>query len=678
MINIITNGSWGITGPDWVSNVPISGEGPFIFNPEVKPNVTGVSRSSNLVVSTEKPQDAVPVFWNGTSLNISTVDISYSGSWRLTGPDWIEFGTTSGTGSASIPIDHPGSDRAPKTGTIYIIYGSLTKNYPVTQYSGSFVSAYVFVLGQTEDAGQGVHYKIQGNSDTIEDITSVNTTIDISNNPGVGVIPDTGNTMIVTAYQKGYGYSEKPFSPNLGNKVYYLSSSNFYGNGIDVIAAGATNLSMSYSAGAYSGSFTYTHNNFFYIVIDSRNAISVSHIPSDAGLLSGSGLPVNVYVDYGSNNGYSATGYSATFPLNLSASLSGLIVGSSSSLNSYSTSFTKSSSDKLILAFSGAISDNFTITATATSLRSFIINATPYATPPLACAAISTGTTKYHNGSTTYPDVGCIIYADSAGATRFNGGGSYYHISSSYYRIQDNGLVDLVATCASLPVASPVITNPGTIYAGLNVGTNLGLTATNSPYSWSITYTAYFYLLDGGTTGRAFSYTDYSGNTQYITLHAGEQATVIAQPTPAVTYGSAYTPVQQDGFLPFGATIDSNGNLYVESNEYGSFSITVTATNYIGSGSVTFTIKVTSPSSLVPFSMSSIGYGSSVSSCASSDCTATYWVHGGQGYTPSVNDIVFIDGYGEDYFNGGYLYYKYGSYSLLIDSVGRIVQKTAC
>ena len=46
---------------------------------------------------------------------------------------------------------------------------------------------------------------------------------------------------------------------------------------------------------------------------------------------------------------------------------------------------------------------------------------------------------------------------------------------------------------------------------------------------------------------------------------------------------------------------------------------------------------------------------------------------------PAVNDFVYIDGYKNDYFNGGYLYYKMdNSQWILIDGIGQVINTGVC
>jgi hypothetical protein len=78
--------------------------------------------------------------------------------------------------------------------------------------------------------------------------------------------------------------------------------------------------------------------------------------------------------------------------------------------------------------------------------------------------------------------------------------------------------------------------------------------------------------------------------------------------------------------------------------------------------------------------MSMIGYDSSVSACASTDGQNDFWFHSSVGSTyPVLNDIIYIDGYQSDFFNGSYMYYLMdNNYWILINSAGQVVDTGIC
>ena len=82
--------------------------------------------------------------------------------------------------------------------------------------------------------------------------------------------------------------------------------------------------------------------------------------------------------------------------------------------------------------------------------------------------------------------------------------------------------------------------------------------------------------------------------------------------------------------------------------------------------------------------MDETGKSTSVSACALTSCNTEFWFSSNLDETttrvdPEINDIVFIDPYGEQYFNGGYLYYKTSNNNyLLIDGIGQVIEKNTC
>ena len=92
----------------------------------------------------------------------------------------------------------------------------------------------------------------------------------------------------------------------------------------------------------------------------------------------------------------------------------------------------------------------------------------------------------------------------------------------------------------------------------------------------------------------------------------------------------------------------------------------------------TITIRVNPQPTLKPVLMSDEGKDDITSACSLSTCQQTFWFNGGNDY-PAVNDYIYIDGYGKDYFNGGYQYYRMDNNNyILINGIGQVVELGLC
>ena len=184
----------------------------------------------------------------------------------------------------------------------------------------------------------------------------------------------------------------------------------------------------------------------------------------------------------------------------------------------------------------------------------------------------------------------------------------------------------------------------------------------------------------GNSLGGRYTYVNTEGVASNLTIGKNEQINVSGN-TLTLVSGDA-TFVSNGYYLQNGVSIENDGVLYVNFPSTGTFTVQVVATScYVTpSDAKTFTFIVNPPVTLTSFKMSMIGYDSSVSACASTDGQNDFWFHSSVGSTyPVLNDIIYIDGYQSDFFNGSYMYYLMdNNYWILINSAGQVVDKGIC
>lgn len=630
----------------------------------------------------------------------STINISSSSGWTITGPAWVTNLPFSGVGDYEFtPILSANATGSYRTGEINIDYGDFGETIiPIVQYaSGGYINARVFILGLDDDEGQLVHYEIGANGTTLNDAnSSCGSSVDFSGYVETGVVPVDEATVTVKAYAQGYTNMSKQFYPTLNNAIYWLSSATLYDNGEDVIDNGAQVIATTYSGGTLSwdGSFAYTYSGeYYYIVFDYRNTLTCGGgAISVAG--NGSYYPINLSINYGTAIGVGSFAFTSSFALGLIATYNETLVGEGTTSGTYKFIKSAATPNTLLAQFSNgedAWSGSLSVTTICVSLTATAISDASYASSSLACAARGGVPTlgRWHNGGSTYPIVGDTIYTASNGSTTLNGANLYWYLNGYdyVYVIDTNGVVQSITACVCSEVAIPVITAT-TFYIDINLPTAVKLTATNNPTSWAIVSTLAYYTIEGGARGGKISYTDEWGNDVVATIGIDEITTVVAStvPSPAVNiiYGTTVATLAGT-YYKDGITIDTDGNLTGEFSKEGYYTISVNATNCFGvSANATINIKVMSLPKLHQFSMDSEGKTSSVSACALTGCDTNFWFSSNldetaTGVDPVINDTVFVDPYGEQYFNGGYLYYKTSLNNyLLIDGVGQVVAKSTC
>ncbi len=109
-----------------------------------------------------------------------------------------------------------------------------------------------------------------------------------------------------------------------------------------------------------------------------------------------------------------------------------------------------------------AASTGKSVTQTNVSLESVTMTSTGQSNKDDACLE-SPSTTRYFDGAVAIQG-GDTVYTDSAGTTKFNGGGNYYHDNDSGagYRVSTVGYVDLLATCGCFVKGTLITLENGT------------------------------------------------------------------------------------------------------------------------------------------------------------------------------------------------------------------------
>jgi hypothetical protein len=616
------------------------------------------------------------------------IDIKSNTTWTITAPAWVTNAPLTGSGNFQYtPITSANGTGTYKTGTITITYGDgSVETRPIIQYAGALVMGRIFILGLDDDAGQVVNFSVVNNSGTLNSTDlGCGESIDITNYPQSGIIPVNGETVTVKVDTRG---DVKNFSPNFGNKIYRLTTATYYATGEEVIAGGASAVSLSLSTGIYSGTFTYSANDYFYLVFDFRNVVLCSG-STNMGI-TGSFYPVNIDVDYGTSAiGNATIGLTLGGANNASVTYNGSNIGGftediSGSYIFYKNSLTEQYARIIVSNGDSSVSGDITLVLVCVSLTSFSLVTTGYSTSALSCAGSVTTATKYHNGASALPAVGDIIFDDSLGATTFDGNNQYWKEltgTDNAYLIDSNGFVQTITSCVACAYGvKPTITTIGTMYVEVNQELSVQLQANQTILTWQLTSSYYNYTITGNTLGGRYTYVNTEGVASSLTIGKNEQINVSGN-TLTLVSGDA-TFVSNGYYLQNGVSIENDGVLYVNFPSTGTFTIQVVATScYVTpSDAKTFTFVVNAPVTLTSFKMSTIGYDSSVSACASTDGQNDFWFHSSVGSTyPVLNDIIYIDGYQKDFFNGSYMYYLMdNNYWILINSAGQVVDKGIC
>lgn len=632
MIEIRTKGNWTITGPVWVTGLPISGTGDFDYSPTFSTNNTGEYR----------------------------------------------YGT--------ITIAIASSTYSVKTNNTITVPGENIQ-VPVIQYASPYmITGNVFILGLDADQGQKVKYSVTTNSNTQTNTEiACGESVYISGRQQTGIIPANGNPVTVRAYNPQTSTEQtKPFIPSgFGNAVYWMTSATPILSAEDVVAHG-TLVAMTYNSGEkyYSGTFNATYgtgHTYFYIAFDYRNQRPCG---SNTELtFDWSYYPVNVRLNYTAGTvGKSALTYSDSEGTNrISATYNGSKIIDARGEDTYN--LVKYDADVNYLDVSvysagSTVTGPVTLGVTCPTTTSFTMVTTGYTSYSAACSSSTPTGTRYHNGGGTYPGVGDIVY--TSGTTPMNGDNKYYKITAAdvAVKIGTDGYVLESLACSCGAAAAPVVTSETfNVYEGSSH--QIALTATNTPSVWRLTSSYNNYTVIGGAVGGNYSYTDINGVVINDSVGVGQSVQIVSNSAPTRDSGVTYTT--DSVYVPYGVSIDNSGLLYISQLSSGKYSFSVIAENCFGTSSAqNIYVNVNHTPTLSPFKMSDEGANDGPAACSISGCEQTFWFLGDPGY-PKVNDIVYIDGYGKDYFNGGYKYYRMdNNKNILIDGIGQVIQINNC
>jgi len=518
----------------------------------------------------------------------------------------------------------------------------------------------------------------------------------ISNKSGIGGIdfaPADGDT--VTVYSNTIGTSgDTDFKPGLNNSLYWLVSNDFITDRDTIINTG-TSISVSLVGGRYEGSFVLSNPDDFqylYIVSDYTN-----NIPSGGN--ASYTFPANaqevIDASLTGNAGLVSIEYTTAEESRIAVEYQGEIVADTGVIPAGNDflRFTKTSTSEdpvRIAIINSGLSNAITIEEPVVALKSFYVDTTK-GTLSDVCSQQAT-TIMYHNGLSTLPVAGDIIYIDSAGASVFDGGNAYHVISavampspsptSVYAAILSDGSVSATGSCVCSEVAVPVITQ-GDITVTQNQEFSVYVEVTNNPNSWTLVTTCNEYQLDGGVRGAVFTYTDCDVISKRATASSNQILTVCASIAPTVLTGTGTVTLIgpcQDKSLPLGVKFN-DGIISGKAVNSGTQTIELMATNCFGdSANATFDVIVESSINLTPVPID-INHPSvdGTTACA---LTGEYELlyHDGKSQFPDIGNKVYIDYKATRKFSGGKLWFNILDclYSVEIDELGTVIDKFTC
>lgn len=618
----------------------------------------------------------------------------------------IGSGTYQGSGNEDVRItflaNSSGSDRSVQL----TLTSSQTDVITLKQSKAESVTRVVVVLNNAVDNGHTATQAYTYTSNSGSDIQFPNTGFttntaslfnSYSNYEGMGSIPVDGDTIELKALEAGTA-TQQPFSSSLGSRMLYHISDDVYDlDTADDLSKIATNVTPTLAAGTYTSSFTYTRANkkYLYLIFDYRNDITAS----GATLSMASGVTTdttfNTKINFDAIRGRATIGYNAnttanTFILKLNNNEifnSGAVTGAGT-ISFLKTSNTDNVYDLQVLTT--GTDDGWSITPSLPSLTSFVLDTTG-TTFALVCANTAS-TTKYHNGTAALPATGDIIYDNSTGTVFYDGNDQFHKVgANNYASINTKGLVlngGVCTTCSE--VAVPVI-NSTTIDAQTGRGFSFIIDATNNPEEFNIVSTCLEYVLEGGSKGALFSYTNCkSGLTEKINVPIENVVNISSTTVPTLINGTGTSTagaISFTGALPENFSLNSlTGQISCTNPRSGTYTFTMTATNCFGtSASTLITVNVAPNINLRRYNMDiSNPQTTSTLACAVTPSYAQMY-HNGKNDYPVVNDFVYsLLGSKLVRFAGGYKYYitdelTGGKNNILrIDSIGQVVEKVVC
>ena len=548
---------------------------------------------------------------------------------------------------------------------------------------------------------------------------------------GVDYIPYDGATVTVMTGAINTTDSVKKLEPSLNNKIYYLVSDVLYSDADkDTIISLATEVPVYLDAPTqkYMGDFVFNNPNdydYLYLIWDYADNMSsgsasyigdatTKYIDIDFGTNVGKagvdyetlGKPTRYVLNWNGENvkdtGYVGLNSTANYDdliaagvdaadIKLVTPLDGLVDNGTSSLI-----FNKYLSDEntaQLAVYSPLDSSEWRLTKRNVSLKSFYI-CTDAGLIDDVCSQVA-DTNYYHNGEGNVPAAGDTIYTTSNGLTVYDGGDDYHLVnltlmtvpatSGAVYTVVDaNGNCTLSAGCDCLEATVPFI-HQEDIYLTKGKYTNIKLSASGNPTSWSITNTCHEYLLDGGTEGTLFSVVNCKGVTENITVSSGDTYNTCSPSTPTITYGNGSLSDLGVCFrevLPNGISLNTTqGQISGVANNVYRTGFILKATNCQGdSVEKTINIIVTDNEVIKPFAIDVENFGDTGDAACVITPVYSLLYHNGNGRVPYRGDTVYTDSKGTDVFKGGEMWYKidHSTYSIKVCAEGIVCDTNEC
>ena len=470
------------------------------------------------------------------------------------------------------------------------------------------------------------------------------------NYPPVEGIPTPGDTVTLHGSITSDSGTQKGFEEGLNNKMYYLVTDTKYTTAdITDLVAAATQITPVYNSGTstYDGRFIYSRPSseaYLYRIWDYTDNVPAG----TTGLSNATEGTSHVNMDYGSSIGRASFDYNAqdvpnrfVLKYNTATVLDTGYIGLNSTANYNALIAAGVSADdiKLVSPYDGTVNngvgsvdfskhsaavtdakltvyaplsteDGWSVSSDGPDLTSFSIYTTGRTTETAVCLDTA-DTTYYHNGIDTAPEVGDVIYSDSAGTTLFNGDSSYFALGSSgvsntWIVVNSVGVVLETGGCACGEVAIPVISTT-TISLIQETPISYLIEATNNPTSWSIISTCTEYELYGGTNGAVFSGTNCNvAEAKVVTVGAHSSTNdCFEEGTVTKLSGSTDATITLVGVcmgnvMPPGMSFDA-GVLAGTPKASGEYALRLTATNCFGTSTETMVTISVSPEGLFKF-----------------------------------------------------------------------------
>ena len=507
---------------------------------------------------------------------------------------------------------------------------------------------------------------------------------------GVDHMPPVGST--VTVFSNVIGTDgDMNFRPSLNNKFYWLVSDEVITDRDTIISLGSP-ISVSLSGGRYTGTFVFANPNnyrYLYIVADYKCSI-----PDGGALLThtfSAGEQAIIDSITSIKPGQNIFSWNPTSgPIRFRAYVNDTLIVDSGETNTAGTAtyskVTYQEERVRIILDNTPASNSVDFGFGVGELIKFSIDPTN-GTLSNVCSQ-SPSIDLRHSGSGVLPIQGDIVYTNSTGDVRYNGGDAYHLMASvigpgtDWILIGTDGVVKQRGSCVCSEISVPTITQ-GDVEVKVGQSFSIEVEASNNPTSWVLVSSSDVYELNGGVKGAVYTYTDVNGTTQRITVGINQTTQVSAQAAPTLITGTGTDTLigpNPDTSLPKGVSF-KDGIISGSVLETGSYEIELIATNCVGnSANATFSILATSQVTLKPFP---IDVNQFEKTGAASCLITGNWdllYHNGYSDLPVLNDIVYTDPNGVYRFKGGnFWYFMLGSlYSIKVDEFGKVIETHTC